>query len=93
VRRNLGRVTVAKELVRNEEGRGLFILGEQELPLLDLSKCQIISKSENLKEGGALLGLGFWYSEWGMSCHPLAKSKGEVEALGGRTRGERAHTL
>jgi hypothetical protein len=66
-----------------------FILGKQELPLLDAFQVSILSIIEHLKEGGALLG--FWQVRvlvlsGMMSWHPLLTSqKGEVESLGGRT--------
>jgi hypothetical protein len=41
-----------------------FILGEIELPLLDLFQVSPSSKSDDLKRRGTLLGLGFWYGEW-----------------------------
>jgi hypothetical protein len=56
VRRKLGRVTVAKELVRNEEGRGfIYTWRARATPLEISSKCHSISKSEHLKEGGSTI--------------------------------------
>jgi hypothetical protein len=58
VRRNLGRVTVAKELVKNEEGRAFIYTWESKSdPSWMNSKCHSPTKTANLK-GGALLG--FW---------------------------------
>jgi hypothetical protein len=61
-RRNLGIVTVAKELVRNEEGRGLiYTWRARATPLGSLPSVTSQARVMISKEGGALLGLGFWY--------------------------------